>query len=126
MHLSELSKTNPKQTVTIFQMQMTSHELNQLKAQWENKNGKSCYENMQFSMEKCRIITTLFHILYQDMYLFVFQIVLGGWYNTKSEISDSGMIQEETITKDILSHEEFRFFWISWENGRVLECFLKK
>ena len=51
-----------------------------------------------------------------------YEIVIGGWENTKSVIrsSGNGPAIKETTTPGILNEEELRPFWISWKR-QVIE-----
>ncbi|XP_022086577.1 C3 and PZP-like alpha-2-macroglobulin domain-containing protein 8 isoform X2 [Acanthaster planci] len=56
----------------------------------------------------------------QDSYQ-LYEIVLGGWDNTRSWIARSkrGDALETDLTSDIVSWDEFRAFWISWQGGNI-------
>lgn len=47
-----------------------------------------------------------------------FEVIIGGWDNTKSAIrdsADSADIATEVPTPDILSCTQSRWFWLSWD-----------
>ena len=50
------------------------------------------------------------------------EIVIGGNDNTKSVIRDGGEgeIVVEAVTLNILDGDEFRPFWVSWDDGKVV------
>ena len=56
------------------------------------------------------------------------QVVIGGWNNNKSCIRYGGQgdIVEEATTFNIVSGDELRRFWISWDRGliQVKICFI--
>jgi len=49
------------------------------------------------------------------------QVFIGGWSNSKSVIRRNRTKPDvaEKDTPDILSANEFRGFWISWDNGNI-------
>ncbi len=53
------------------------------------------------------------------------EIVIGGNDNTKSVIRDGGEgeVVVEAVTLNILDGDEFRPFWISWDDGKVVVSF---
>ncbi|XP_038058113.1 C3 and PZP-like alpha-2-macroglobulin domain-containing protein 8 isoform X2 [Patiria miniata] len=56
----------------------------------------------------------------QDSYQ-LYEVVLGGWDNTRSWIARSRMGDAlvTDLTADIVSWDEFRAFWISWKAGNI-------
>ncbi|XP_076468513.1 uncharacterized protein LOC143299208 isoform X2 [Babylonia areolata] len=59
--------------------------------------------------------------VYGDLERKTYEIVLGAEENSKSLIRDSslGPIKAEAHTVNLLSEEDFRYFWISWENHEL-------
>ena len=51
----------------------------------------------------------------------MYEVVIGGSGNTKTWIRNStyGVNEVTADTPDILNPDEFRSFWIKWENGLV-------
>ena len=51
----------------------------------------------------------------------MYEVVIGGWSNTKSVIrrARQGDIEVEASTPEILSCNSFKFFWVTWEDGII-------
>ena len=51
----------------------------------------------------------------------MYEVVIGGWTNTKSVIrrARQGKIEVEAQTPDILSCDLARYFWVTWEDGVI-------
>lgn len=59
--------------------------------------------------------------VYGDVDRKTYEIVIGTDGNTKSIIryGAGGPIMAESMTMNILSEEEFRYFWVSWANNQI-------
>lgn len=52
----------------------------------------------------------------------MYEIVIGGWRNTKSVIRHSGVEPPEVVEKstpDIVNSDVYRGFWIHWKNNQI-------
>ena len=51
----------------------------------------------------------------------MYEIVIGGWSNTKSVIrrGRQGAIEVETSTPDILNCNSMKYFWVTWDDGAI-------
>lgn len=59
--------------------------------------------------------------VYGDVDRKTYEIVIGTDGNTKSIIryGAGGPIMVESMTMNILSEEEFRYFWVNWANNKI-------
>ena len=50
-----------------------------------------------------------------------YEVVIGGWHNTKSAIWNPAhiILVAEVETEGILAHDEWRSFWIRYEEGHI-------
>ena len=69
---------------------------------------------------KCDVHVAL-STLYGDTENKTYEILIGGWNNTKSVIRDGseGHIIEEALTPKILNQHMFRAFWIRWGRRNI-------
>ncbi|XP_013402294.1 uncharacterized protein LOC106167937 isoform X1 [Lingula anatina] len=49
----------------------------------------------------------------------VYEVVIGGADNTKSEIREGGETQQTVETENILSKDMFKPYWISWDEAKI-------
>lgn len=59
--------------------------------------------------------------VYGDVDRKTYEIVIGTDGNKKSIIryGAGGLVMAESMTMNILSEDEFRYFWISWANNKI-------
>ena len=48
-----------------------------------------------------------------------YEVVIGGWYNTRSVIRTENIEKAIADTPEIISCTEMRHFWIRWTNGHI-------
>jgi len=76
---------------------------------------------IEFEFQSCSDLKVALSTNPKDITSNTYEIIIGGWKNTKSVIR-RGIMQStvaEADSPDIVSCDELRPFWIGWENGNM-------
>lgn len=77
------------------------------------------YNNVIFDVKACNDAHVILSEQHSDV-INSYEIVIGGWGNTKSVIRTCKQCQPRTsFIGNPLSCDSFKSFWISWENGAI-------
>ena len=51
-----------------------------------------------------------------------YELIIGGYGNTKFGLYLNGSILQEFDYLDMLDCDEFRRYWVSWEDAQLMVC----